>query len=102
MNGVIQILLANQLLLSQRREAFDLELRFVQCHQGLRQSCLSLVQHNLERPRIDLKHESFLCNEGTFSIMLGDEIARHPRLNMSIDKTFERSDPFGIKRQDPK
>ena len=67
------------------------ELRF-----RLRELCLCLIQHRLERPRIDLKEHIVFVHEGAFAIVLLDEISGDLRLYLRIHVPIERGNPLAV------
>ena len=57
LNGVVELLLADDLVLRERSEAFDIDLGFSQRSFGLSELPLRLVERRLIGSRVDLKHK---------------------------------------------
>src|SRR3984885_14690404 len=57
---------------------------------------LRLVQHGLEWTRIDLKEHVVLMDQGTFPIILLDQVPADLRLNLRVDIPIERRHPLAI------
>ena len=118
--GVVQILLCDGLLLGQWNVAILVHLRLAlvgfrarelrlclnQSGSGLRQLCLGLRQlsdcligRGLQRPRVDLKQQLSFADEGTFGVVLREQVSGHLRLDGSVDHAVQSADPFALDRQ---
>jgi hypothetical protein len=55
-----------------------------------------LIKHGLKWTRIDLKEELTPPDQCAFLIILANQVAAHLGLNLSVDESFERSDPLAL------
>jgi hypothetical protein len=119
LRGVVHVLLGDGLLFRQWGVPVDIELgsyligfRYGQLCFGLREPCLGLRQlpvglcelalalldNGLERPRIDLKKQLPFLYEGAFRVVLLQQVAGHLSLDVGVDESVQRADPFTVDR----
>ena len=117
LRGVVQVLLRDGLLLRERNVAVHIQLRshligFGHRHLRLRLSELRiglrqlsggagqlpfrLIQHCLERPRIDLKQKLPLFHERAFGVFLLQQVTGHLRLDVRVHQAVQRPNPFAV------
>jgi hypothetical protein len=92
--GVVQVLLADRVLLGQRLDARQVGRgRLVD---GLpccaRHPCL--IDGRLEGARVDLEQRLPLLDEVAFAVVLLDQVTRDLRPDRRVDVAVERTDPF--------
>jgi len=103
-----QILLARCLFFGQRAVTLYVELRSALHRYGIGKQRLGLcqlpfrlVQRGLKRPRVNLKQQLPLLDEGAFLVGLLHEVARDLRPHIGVRKPVERPDPLAINRNIP-
>jgi hypothetical protein len=57
---------------------------------------IGLVEHRLKGTRIDLEQNLALPDERAFLVALLNEISTYLRLDLSVDITIQRRDPFTV------
>ena len=94
LQGVIELLLADRLVVDERREPGHVELGFAQLGLRLRHLALGLRDRGLESPRVDFEKRSARPHGGTLQIVLFDQVSAYLRPNLGVHRSIEGPDPF--------
>ncbi len=94
LHSVVIFFLADGLVLHQWTVAFYVELRLAQSGLSLGEQTFGLVEHRLERTRVNLKQQIAFLDRVALAIVLGLKIASDLRANLRIHQSVQRTDPF--------
>ena len=92
----VKLALGNGPLLDEARVALHIDVCQIELRPCLGQLPLRLVEHRLERPRVNLKQHIALVDVGAFLVVLADEVAAYLRLNHGVDVALQGGNPFGV------
>ncbi len=98
LNFGIELALRDCARFGQRRVALDIEAGLAELCLGLRQLRVRLIERRLQRPRIDLKEHVALPYDGTFPVVLFDDVPGDSRLNLRVHVSVERGHPVAVDR----
>ena len=83
----------------QWRVTLDIQAGLAELCLGLRQLRLRLIEGRLQRPRIDLKEHVAFPDDGSFPVVLFDDVPGDSRLNLRVHVSVERGHPVAVDRR---
>ena len=93
---IVQLALRNGVRLRLGNIPLHIQLSGAELRLGLGKLGFGLIQHGLKRTGINLKQHIALVNQGTFAIVLLNEVPRHLGLDLGVDVAVQRRDPFAV------